>query len=363
MLSIHDRAALEDHGRRRQIDRHHLKKLLNAFYKRHADAGASLLELPEQHRSEFAKTVAFHFLRLHQRHDSQVDGASKLLFQTVQGSLLEAVILRIASGRTALCVSTQVGCAARCSFCATGTMGLAHNLSASEILDQVIQVNQQLQAEKRAVRNVVFMGMGEPFHNEEALYQALEVLCSPRGFALSPKHLLVSTVGIPEAMVRCVTRFPQVRLALSLHSARQEIRQRLIPLAQRYRLAELRDAVAVVSALQKQPVMIEYLLLKGVNDTPEDVQSLADLLTDVSVHLNLIPYNPIDGAAFAGTGLAERQAFAAALRAAGFPVTVRYSLGADITAACGQLVRRENQRVPSRSRSSLLLTSSEQPTG
>jgi 23S rRNA (adenine2503-C2)-methyltransferase len=346
MLNIHDMAAVDEYGRQHQIDRHHVKQLRNAFYKRQCDKEASLQELLPEHRFAFSRDVVFQFLQMHCRNDSQLDGASKLIFRTAQGLLIETVILRIATGRTALCVSTQVGCAARCGFCATGTMGLAHNLSANEILDQVILVNQLLQAEKRTVRNVVFMGMGEPFHNEEALYQAIEVLASPSCFNLSPKHLLVSTVGIPDAMVRCARRFPQLGMALSLHSTRQEIRAQIIPLARRYSLEELRDAVASVAAIQQRPVMIEYLLLKNLNDTAEDVQALADWLTGLAVHVNLIPFNPIDAApALVGTEPDRRRAFAALLRDAGFKVTLRYSLGADIAAACGQLVRQENRRL------------------
>lgn len=344
-LSIHDAVALEEYARRRCIDRHHLRRLRNTFYKRHADAEASLQELSAEKRVEFERDVSFHALRLHSRHDSNRDGASKLIFQTAQSQLLESVILRIATGRTTLCVSTQVGCAARCGFCATGAMGVSFNLSASEILDQVIQANRIVKVEKRSVRNVVFMGMGEPFHNEDALHQALETLCAPSCFGLSAKRLLVSTVGIPDAMVRCASLFRQVGLALSLHSARQHVRERLIPLARHYRLAELRDTLAAVADIQRQPVMIEYLMLKDLNDTSDDVQALADFLAGIPVHINLIPYNPIESAPeLAGTPPVQINDFAAALREIGFTVTVRYSLGADISAACGQLAHRETAR-------------------
>jgi 23S rRNA (adenine2503-C2)-methyltransferase len=346
MLSIHDWPAVGEYCRRRKIDRHHLRLLQNAFYKRQFDKELSLAQLPAEHQQAFAEQVAFHSLQLQGRHDSQVDGASKLIFRTDTGLLLESVILRIASGRTALCVSTQVGCAAGCCFCATGTMGLARNLSAGEILDQVIWANALLKTEQRAIRNVVFMGMGEPFHNEDALYQSIERLCSPRGCSLSPRRILVSTVGVPEAMVRFADRFPRVGLALSLHSARQALREQMIPLARRYTLPQLRAAVAHVTAVGRQPVMIEYILFEDLNDTAQDVQALTELWAGIAVHINLIPYNPIEAApGLIGTDNRRRKAFAACLRDAGFTVTVRYSLGADVAAACGQLVRRqETQR-------------------
>jgi len=345
MHSIHDAAGLEDLPARWRLDPNWLRSLRNAFYKKQQTAAAALRQLPEAQRDAFGSAVAFHHLELHARHDSQRDGASKLIFRAARGHLLETVILRIASGRTSLCVSTQVGCAAQCAFCATGQLGLFRNLTRDEMLDQVIQANQLLRSEARSVRNVVFMGMGEPFHNEEEVNRALEVLLSPRCFDLSPAHVMVSTVGIPAALIRCARRFPRVRLALSLHSARQEQRERLIPLARRYPLDDLREAIATVTALQQQPLMIEYLLLAGLNDTERDLQALTAYLEGLPVHINLIPYNPIDGAgALTGTPLPRRREFAAALTAAGCRVTVRYSQGADIAAACGQLVRRENSR-------------------
>ncbi len=347
MADIHDRDHVEEIRRQLRIEPDHLRRLRNAFFKKHADPPEALAELPEARRSAFAAAVSFHSLEPVRRHDSALDGASKLIFRTTAGRLLETVILRIASGRTALCVSSQVGCAARCAFCATGHMGVAHHLTAAEILDQVVHANRLLRPEGRSVRNVVFMGMGEPLHNEDAVYAAAEALQSPSGFGLAPGRVLISTVGVPEAMVRCARRLPLAGLALSLHSARQEQREKIIPLARRHPLDRLRDAMREVTSLQRRKLMIEYLLLDGVNDTAEDLAALSAYLRGLPVHINLIPYNPIDDApTLRGTPPERRREFAAALTTAGFPVTVRYSLGADIAAACGQLVRRENRRRP-----------------
>jgi 23S rRNA (adenine2503-C2)-methyltransferase len=346
MASIHDADALEELRRRWRVEPNHLRHLRNAFYKKQQTAEEALGQLPESQRAAIGDSVSFHTLELCQRQDSQRDGASKLLFRTARGHLLETVILRIASGRTSLCVSSQIGCAARCGFCATGQMGAVINLTRDEILDQVIQANRLLHAEGRSLRNVVFMGMGEPFHNETEVYQAVDVLLSPRCFNLSASHVLISTVGIPDALVRCAKRFPRLALALSLHSARQEQRERLIPLARRYPLDILRLAVAEVTALQRLPLMVEYLLLDGFNDTDLDLEALTAYLRGLPVHINLIPYNSIDAApGLCGTNPARRRAFAEALSAAGFVVTIRYSLGADVAAACGQLVHHESRRV------------------
>jgi 23S rRNA (adenine2503-C2)-methyltransferase len=345
MTSIHDLEAMDAWRRRRQLDPHHLRQLRLAFYKKHQGSAGARAALPEDVRADFDEQFACHALTLDSRHDSSLDGATKLIFRTQQDLLLETVILRAASGRTTLCVSTQVGCAARCDFCATGRMGIARNLTAAEILDQLIQANLLLVAEKRSVRNVVFMGMGEPFHNEEQLHAAIEVLCDPRAGEFSPRRIVISTVGIPEAMVRAARRWPQIHLALSLHSARPEIRRRLMPISERHDLASLRAALVEVAGILQQAVMIEYLLLAGVTDTDEDLRLLAEYLGGLPVHINLIPFNPIDAAPHLTASEPQRQAeFSAALKATGFAVTTRYSLGGDIAAACGQLVRSEQRR-------------------
>lgn len=336
MTSIHDAAGLDRLRAACRLDPDAVRRLRNAFYKKHRPADAALEEIPEPARATFREAVAFHTLELHSLHDSRLDGATKLLFRTARGHLLETVILRIGTGRTTLCISSQVGCAAKCAFCATGRMGLAANLSRDEILDQVVQANALLREEGRAVRNVVFMGMGEPFHNTDAVHAALDVLLSPRCFGLPAGRVIVSTVGIPDGLTRTAATFPGLGLAVSLHSARQEERERLIPLARRYPLDRLRAAIAEVA----RPVMIEYLMLDGRTDTDADLEALRAFLAGLAVHVNLIPFNAIDDADLRGSPPERVRAFADALTAAGFLTTVRYSLGADIAAACGQLARR-----------------------
>ena len=344
LISIHDLSAVEQWRRRHKIDRHRLRQLRLKFYKKHLGAEAALAEVPAESREALGREVEFHALELVTRHDSRLDGATKLIFRTSAGLLLETVILRLTTGRTALCLSTQVGCAANCAFCATGKMGIARNLSAAEILDQLVQANELLAVEGRQVRNVVFMGMGEPFHNEEHLYLAVDVLIDRGCFNLNPRRLMISTVGIPAAMIRCASRYPEARLALSLHSAREDVRRAIMPIAARHSLAELRDTLLRVTEINQHEVMIEYLLLEEVNDTACDVDALVNYLAAIPVHVNLIPYNPIAEALhLRGTGPERREEFAAALKAAGLQVTTRYSLGSDIAAACGQLVRQEHR--------------------
>ena len=345
MLTIYDTPAIDAYARTARIAPQRLRRLRNAWFKQYAGREAALAELEPSEQTAFAEEIEFHTLQLQSRHDSQRDAATKLIFRTSAGLLIEAVILRIASGRTALCLSSQVGCAANCDFCATGKMGIARNLTAAEILDQVVQAGELLKVEGRTVRNLVFMGMGEPLHNEQHLHAALDVLHAPGCFARSPQRTLVSTVGIPDAMLRLAEAHPQANVALSLHSAIQSEREKIVPLAAKYPLPILRTTLEQITASTGRKVMIEYLMLDGVNDREDDLQALIAYLAGLPVHVNLIPYNPIAGAPhLTGTPTARREEFAAALKAAGFATTIRYSLGADIAAACGQLVQRENRR-------------------
>ncbi|MBC8207492.1 MAG: 23S rRNA (adenine(2503)-C(2))-methyltransferase RlmN [Kiritimatiellales bacterium] len=328
MNSIYDIQTLE----KRIRDPYQRRKFLNAVIKK----ALPTEECPAP-VSEFSPS-----LKIVERHDSKTDGASKLVFRTksvlseVEGQTdqhrVEAVILRIASGRTSLCISSQVGCAADCQFCATGAMGFVRNLTSDEMLDQVLLAKRLLREEGRTLRNVVVMGMGEPLHNEENLFQCLEILRDPRFFNLSENHLMVSTVGVPDAMVRFAERFPGIQLALSLHSARQEVREQLMPVAKFQTLEKLK---AVFPNLGTS--MIEYLMLKGINDGPEDLEALIAFLKGTKAHINLIQFNAHPGAKYQPVILEERKAFGDALKKAGFKVTLRYSLGEDIAAACGQL--------------------------
>jgi 23S rRNA (adenine2503-C2)-methyltransferase len=345
-ISIYDSTAVDRLRSELKFEPRRLRAARTALFKKFLGVEAALAELPADVRNEFARRVEFHPLAVAEVRDSQLDGATKLVLRTKSGYLIEAVVMRTGTGRVSLCVSSQVGCAAACGFCATGQMGIAKNLSAAEILDQLVLAGEQIRAEGRRVRNIVFMGMGEPFHNEAAVYQAVTALLSPEMFHHTPGRILISTVGIPHAMVGAARRFPEVNLALSLHSVRQEVREQFIPLAAKYPLSELRAAVAKINEIQNNTVMIEYLMLAGVNDSLDDARQLADWLAGLDVHVNLIPYNPIDTAPhLRTTARPQRDAFAAILRAAGFITTIRYSLGADIAAACGQLVQRENRQI------------------
>ncbi|MEQ9407318.1 MAG: 23S rRNA (adenine(2503)-C(2))-methyltransferase RlmN [Fuerstiella sp.] len=337
-ISIFDQAATELLRRRLRIDPQYVRVLRNRLLKKFEPDDPALSDFPGRDH------VTCHSLDIFRRCDSEIDGATKLLLKTRTNMLIEAVVLRIATGRTTVCVSSQVGCAAACDFCATGRMGIARNLDASEILDQVLRVGQLLAREKRRLHNIVFMGMGEPFHNEENVSEALSILTSPAMFDRSPSSITVSTVGIPDGMLRCATKFPRVNLALSLHSVNPTVRQQLIPLTKVHPLDDLRRTLHEIQRQRPRQLMIEYLMLQARNDSAEDAADLIQWLQGLDVHVNLIPCNHVPEAPhLVGSSPETIAAFAALLKNSGLKTTVRYSLGSDIAAACGQLVRQENR--------------------
>jgi 23S rRNA (adenine2503-C2)-methyltransferase len=339
IAQTYDIEGMEALRSRTAVQPHAMKLFRNALFKNAAGWPQALAVLPDHARPEFESAVQFECLELKESHDSSLDGASKLIFRTDDGNLIESVVLRPKTGRTSICISSQVGCACYCSFCATGMMGFTRNLSAAEMLEQVTRSNRMVKGEGRSIRNVVFMGMGEPLLNFDNVIEAVEFLKGTPFFNLSGSHITVSTVGIPGAMDAFTSRFPDVQLALSLHSARQEVRQRLMPQARKYPLEDLRDTL--VHASRNGKVMIEYLMLAGINDSDEDRTALEEYLKGIPVHINIIPFNEYAGSNLRGTPQPDRERFASGLKAAGFDTTLRYSLGADIAAACGQLVKHK----------------------
>ena len=344
MLSIYNEQDIEQLRRQCAIQPHRIKLFQRTFFKQAETAERAIEQLPESARSLFLQQMQFQTLTLEEWHDSKVDEATKLIFKTEDGHWIESVILRPKTGRTSLCISSQIGCACACEFCATGSMGFVRNLTKAEILDQVVLANRFVQKENRSIRNVVFMGMGEPLQNVENVSAAIEMLCSPQFFYYSPSRVMISTVGISSAMLQFSKQFPQVRLALSLHSARQEVREKIIPIAKSQTLEMLRSVLQQIAV--QSPVMIEYLMLEGVNDSKTDLAALIHYLEGIPSHINLIPYNATPESDLKGTPLEQRTVFADELKKAGFTTTLRYSFGRDISAACGQLVQSKKDVNP-----------------
>ncbi|GEM87480.1 23S rRNA (adenine(2503)-C(2))-methyltransferase RlmN [Meiothermus granaticius] len=285
------------------------------------------LELAAQYRiSEFATVQPF----------ESADGSVKYLYTLLDGRQTEAVYMPY-TGRKTLCISSMVGCPAGCTFCATGRMGFGRNLTPAEILDQILYTAHHQGFSPREIRNVVLMGMGEPLLNLENVLTAIRRMLHPQGLAMSPRRITLSTVGIPRGIYRLAEEEVEVRLALSLHAPDDETRRQIIPTAHRYSIAEIMEAVRHYYATTGRRVTLEYTLLKGLNDAEWQAKALAKHLEGLSAHLNLIPWNPWEGAPHQGTSRAGILKFAAALEAQGIPVSVRWSRGRDVGAACGQL--------------------------
>jgi 23S rRNA (adenine2503-C2)-methyltransferase len=287
-----------------------------------------MTNLPLELRDRLAEEVPFSSLRL-VREALASDGTAKALFETGDGRPVEAVLMRYRDGRRSLCVSSQSGCPLTCTFCATGRMKFGRNLTASEILDQALHFRRA-----EPVNHAVFMGMGEPLMNLDAVLGACERLPD---VGIAHSNIGVSTVGWIPGIERMASEGPPVRLALSLHAADEALRSELMPVNDRYPLREVLDACLRWHARRRRQVFIEYLMLDGVNDRYEQAVALAALLEPRhAFKVNLIPYNPTD-APYRGSGRQAVAAFRSALEERGLRTTVRVTRGRDIDAACGQL--------------------------
>ncbi len=266
----------------------------------------------------------------------------KWLLQLADGEHVEAVLMEYETRRTA-CISVQVGCAFACAFCATGQMGLIRNLSAGEIVAQVLHLERQVRAlekvsgEKRAITNIVFMGMGEPLSNYANVLKAVRILNDEAGFRMGARRMTLSTVGLVPAIRRLAHEPLQVNLAVSLHAPTDELRTALVPINAQYPIRELMEAVRYYLEHTGRRVTVEYAMIAGINDDEGLAEELARLLSGLLVHVNLIPLNPVPGSPWQGSDRRQVEAFAAVLRRHRIPVTVRVRRGIDIAAGCGQL--------------------------
>lgn len=262
------------------------------------------------------------------------DGTRKLLFRLDAGAAIESVLIPDPP-RLTLCISSQAGCGMGCAFCATARLGLLRNLSAAEIVGQVLAAQAELQAQER-ISNIVFMGMGEPLANYDAVVEAIEMLTADWGVGLSARRITVSTVGLVPAMERLV-RDTAVHLAVSLNATTDAQRAPLMPVNRRYPLEALLAMCRSLPIPQRRRITFEYVMLAGVNDAIEDAERLVRLLHGIRAKVNLIPFNPFAGAGFAPAAEAVMRAFQERLLSGGVHAGIRQSRGRDIQAACGQL--------------------------
>jgi 23S rRNA (adenine2503-C2)-methyltransferase len=293
-----------------------------------------MTNLPRELRLALAERARVEVPVVERRTPSQ-DGSQKFVFRLGDGARIQSVLMPDGDRRT-LCLSTQVGCGFGCAFCLTGAMGLDRNLTTGEITGQVLGVAGTTAADER-ITHIVYMGMGEPLANYQATVRSLRLLTDPLAFGFSPRRITVSTVGLVNGIERLAGEDLRVNLAVSLHATSNETRDRLMPVNKRFGIAELLAACRRFPLPFRQRMTFEYVLLDGVNDSPEDARELARLLRGIRAKINLIPFNDWQGAAFSRPSLPRILAFQHTLLERGITATVRWSKGEDIGAACGQL--------------------------
>ena len=321
------------------------------LYVHYVDDFERMTNLPKALRARLAETFTIDPLQVITEAVSANRLTRKAVFALPDGDTIETVLMLYEKRRT-LCISSQVGCGIGCPFCATGLSGFSRNLRAGEILAQVLYYARFLSDPSAGgedavpverptrVTNIVFMGMGEPFANYDNVWQAIRTLVDKRGFNLGARHITVSTVGLVPGIRRMARENLQVRLAVSLHAADDDLRNQLVPINRRYPLADLMAAVREYIAATGRRVTFEYALMRDINDRPEHARALARLLRGVLAHVNLIPMNPVEGSPYQPSTRRATVTFARILEDAGIPVTVRLRRGIDINAGCGQLRRR-----------------------
>jgi 23S rRNA (adenine2503-C2)-methyltransferase len=320
-----------------------LRQIYRAAAKERLPGVAAVTPLPKDLRAALAAHgVAFSSLDVATVQRSNDGQTAKALFRLHDGNEVEAVLMEHSGERTTVCISSQAGCAFACAFCSTGQAGFTRNLDAVEIFDQALFFARELADRGKRITNVVFMGMGEPFHNYESVMGAVALLNDPHGFGLGHRHITISTVGLVDKIDRFAEEHLQVNLAISLHAPSDEVRSQFMPVNRKFGIGELMAACERYVEKTRRKVFFEYVMLEGRNDDAACARKLAQLMRGHLYHVNLIPYNATPDAPFTGTPDARIWEFAGILDAAGVPTTVRHNMGRDIAAACGQL-RAETQ--------------------
>lgn len=316
--------------------RYRVLQIARWIYQRRAAHFNEMTDLSQQLRERLGEAATLKRLRVAARSDAPGDLTTKFLLGLPDGLAIETVVMGYDDGRRSVCVSTQVGCGMGCAFCATGMAGLVRNLSAGEIVDQVLLVRGET---GERITHVVFMGMGEPLANYDATLRAVRLLNAQYGPNIGMRHMTISTVGLVPQIRRLAEERLQLTLAVSLHAADDELRSRIVPVNRRWPLAELMAATRDYAAATGRRVTFEYVLMHGINDHDDQARRLAALLSGSGAHVNVIPWNPVHGMQYARPPVHAVHRFAALARRGGISATVRLDRGVDIQAACGQLQR------------------------
>ncbi|MBE3580762.1 MAG: 23S rRNA (adenine(2503)-C(2))-methyltransferase RlmN [Thermoanaerobacteraceae bacterium] len=304
---------------------------------------AAMTNIPKNLRQQLAAVASLPSFSILRTLEDPEDGTTKLLISLPDGEKVECVLMIYGRGgaakRLTACLSSQVGCPIGCSFCATGQGGFRRNLTAGEIILQVVALQHHLEGRVNGERisNVVFMGMGEPLLNCEAVLKARRILMHPQGWGIGHRRITISTCGVVPQIKRLALETPPPELAISLHATTDAVRNRLVPLNRRYPLGELLAACREYAQVTGRRITFEYVLIKGINDSPADADRLAWLVQGTLAYINLLVFNPVPGLRFQAPAMEDVRAFAGRLRQRGVEVAVRESRGCRIGAACGQL--------------------------
>jgi 23S rRNA (adenine2503-C2)-methyltransferase len=308
------------------------RQLFNWLYARRTADFDAMTNLSKSFRQKLADTVRIGSLTLAEKAVSPASASIKYLFELDDKNVIESVFIP-ESGRKTLCISSQAGCALKCAFCASGQIGLRRNLTVGEIVEQVVFVERDTGLE---VSNIVFMGMGEPFKNYENVIKAAELMKHEDGIAIGSRRIVISTAGIVPAIYQYADEGHKFKLAVSLHSAINEERKKLVPISAKYTVEKLMEAVRYYIKKSGRRPTFEYVLLSGINDTRRDAEALKKMVRNMPCKINLIPYNPVVET-FQRPDAERVDRFAQWLLPLRAPVSVRWSKGVDIDAACGQL--------------------------
>jgi 23S rRNA (adenine2503-C2)-methyltransferase len=306
------------------------------LYRRLETDPAAMTDLPSSMRQALADRFRVAWPSIRERRDS-ADGSRKYVLALEDGGEIETVYI-VYGARITLCLSSQIGCPLACRFCLTGTMGLVRNLTAGEIVGQVAVVARDRGLAPQSLR-IVFMGMGEPLNNYDAVLGAFRILVDPEGFRMTPRRITLSTAGLVPGIERLASEPRRPRLAISLAAARDALRDDLVPINRKYGLDRLMHACRCFPLGPRERITFEYVLLDGVNDAPGDAEWIARRLRGLRAKVNVIPYNEAGVEGFRTPSAERTSEFLGALLAHGIPATIRWSKGRDIGAACGQLVR------------------------
>ena len=313
------------------------KQVYAWVYQRGVLSFEEMTDISKSFRQELEDRYCLSLPKIHRRQDSS-DGTIKLLLEMEDGAKVETVLMRYNYGNV-ICVSSQVGCNMGCAFCASGLLKKERNLSAAEMVGELLLVNSLLADEGSRVTHVVVMGTGEPFDNYDNVLSFVRICNEQHGLAIGARHITVSTCGIPDAIRRYGKEGLQINLAISLHAPNDEVRKKLMPIDKAHPLDELLPAIAEYEKDAGRRVTFEYILLEGVNDSVEQAHELAALIHDhgIFAYVNLIPYNEVKEKPFRRSSSSRVKAFFDTLMKRGITTTVRKEFGSDIDAACGQL--------------------------